>query len=148
MGTIMMRRKEKAMSIHREKMEHLFQHAESKDGCITLQAFRDTMSDPSLRTWLAAQDLDSSDVDTMFLLLDDAVGVTDGTITKDELIKGVSHLKGSARSIDLLILMRDVKQLKTMVDQICAKQGDALATYKACVRTDEGVHSVAGHCRC
>merc|ERR1711862_470559 len=98
--TIMMRRKQKAMQIHRQKMESLFKHAEkNEDGSIHLQAFRDIMSDPSLTTWLAAQDLDSADVDTMFILLDDAVGVPDGTITKDELIKGVSHLKGSARSL-------------------------------------------------
>jgi hypothetical protein len=39
-------------------------------------------------------DLDAGDIDTLFALIDDG----DGGITVDELIKGVSRLKGTARS--------------------------------------------------
>merc|ERR1712146_190646 len=52
--------------------------------------------------WLAAQELDASDGEKLFTLLDKG----NGHLSALDLVQGVSHLKGASRSIDLAALTR------------------------------------------
>ena len=56
-----------------------------------------TMADPFVVSWMAAYEIDVTDVELLFCLMDDG----DGTITAEELVSGVSRLKGFARSMGL-----------------------------------------------
>merc|ERR1712038_2229406 len=95
---IMMMQKTRAASAHVHKMRRLFQQADtSGDGYINLDEFKTVLSDTSVRLWLASMDMEVGDAERLFLLIDNG----DGLISADELIAGVSRLKGSARSIDL-----------------------------------------------
>eukprot|EP00971_Amphidinium_carterae_P038895 764457-Amphidinium_carterae.1 len=58
----------------------------SEHGC--LEEFRLVVSDPGIKTWLASMDLDASDVDMLFHIIDDDY---DGHLTVDELVRGASE---------------------------------------------------------
>lgn len=95
--------KERQMQMHAKKMRALFAQADrSHDGTIDVNEFRVMMGHEWIRTWLASMELNPGDTDNLFSLLDVDHS---GRITVEELIKGVSKLKGAARSIDLVTLM-------------------------------------------
>merc|ERR1712232_701073 len=102
----MVRQKERAMKKHAEKMTKLFLAADSSgDGYLDAEEFRGVMNDPGVRLWLSSMDIDAADADVLFGLLDTG----DGSLELKEIIQGVSRLKGPARSLDLNVLMRDLK---------------------------------------
>jgi hypothetical protein len=107
---IMVRQKEKATNMHAKKMHLLFRSADSSgNGLLDLQEFREVLREPGVKTWLAAMELDAGeDADNLFSLLDKE----NGQVSADALIKGMARLKGSARSIDMVSLMHEVKQLQ------------------------------------
>merc|ERR1712100_174069 len=110
--------KQRAIKNHTRKMQHLFEAAdESCDGSVDLSEFTKILEDESVRTWLAAQELDASDAATLFQLLDKGNNSLDAT----DLVKGVSQLKGSARSIDLQLLIRKHGQLEVIVGEVYKK---------------------------
>eukprot|EP00928_Gymnodinium_smaydae_P043323 TRINITY_DN29052_c0_g1_i2.p2 TRINITY_DN29052_c0_g1~~TRINITY_DN29052_c0_g1_i2.p2 ORF type:complete len:344 (+),score=84.34 TRINITY_DN29052_c0_g1_i2:1545-2576(+) len=106
---IMIRQKEKATKLHTKKMKHLFAQADdSGDGILNKDEFLEVMDDPSVKTWLAAMELDAGDPETLWELLDDG----DGHLTAEELVKGVGKLKGTAKSIDLVTLLHDFRRVE------------------------------------
>merc|ERR1712232_471649 len=107
---------ERTQRIHRNKMYALFAHAaESGDGIIDCEEFKDLLSNEDVRMWLGAQELNVSDAELVFNLLD-ASG--DQEISAEELIQGVGKLKGAARAIDLACLARDTKHLASAVGEL------------------------------
>jgi len=116
---IMVRQKQMAMTTHVRKMRALFERADdSGDGLLDIDEFRGVVSDPGIKTWLASMDLDASDADTLFHIIDDDMN---GHLTVDELIRGVSRLKGPARSIDMAMQMRDHQALQAVVLELRAQ---------------------------
>jgi len=110
-NTIMVRQKEKAMTTHAQKMKLLFMSCDSSgDGYVEYDEFEEVVSDPGVKTWLASMDLDPSDIDQLFFLID-SNGNGDGRISVEELIRGVSRLRGAARSIDMATLLSQQEQL-------------------------------------
>merc|ERR1712232_604740 len=103
------------MGLHTKKMKALFEAAdESGDGALDYDEFMTIITKPEVKSWLAAQQLDVSDAELMFVLMDDG----DGEITAPELVKAAAKLKGPARSIDLHNLMREHDDLKEVVLKI------------------------------
>eukprot|EP00928_Gymnodinium_smaydae_P050597 TRINITY_DN3414_c0_g2_i1.p1 TRINITY_DN3414_c0_g2~~TRINITY_DN3414_c0_g2_i1.p1 ORF type:complete len:512 (-),score=56.26 TRINITY_DN3414_c0_g2_i1:100-1635(-) len=106
---IMVRRKETQMQYHRKKMKQLWKEADmSGDGEITLNEWLALLDHPEVKTWLASMELESRDAALVFELLDES---DDGTVSFEELVVGVSKLKGAARSIDLHALAREHQKL-------------------------------------
>ncbi|CAE7150902.1 SCN11A [Symbiodinium pilosum] len=111
---IMMRNTEKKRHQHIKKMKSLFEAAdETGDGVLDHEEFIQVMTDPEIVNWLAAMDLQISDPNMVFDMV-----AEDGNITAEQLVKGVSRLKGSARSTDLHLLTLDVKKLTHMVQDL------------------------------
>merc|ERR1712232_1527438 len=88
------------------------------DGQISKDEFVSLVEDASVKMWLSSMDLDAGDGAKLFDLLDES---NDGQLSYDELVKGVSKLKGVARSIDLNTLMCDQRVLLDYAAQILAK---------------------------
>merc|ERR1711933_217309 len=99
---------------HQDKMKRLFKATDaSLDDRIEPEEFRATLNHPEVREWFAAQGLShTDDADLLFRLLDKDKS---GTISKMELLSGVSALEGNARSIDLKILLQEVQSLRASV---------------------------------
>mmetsp|Transcript_115926 Transcript_115926/g.328523 ORF Transcript_115926/g.328523 Transcript_115926/m.328523 type:complete len:133 (+) Transcript_115926:2-400(+) len=110
---IMMRRARQASRIHADKMRRLMQTADSSgEGQLDLEEFRRMLEDPGIRAWLASMEFNPGDVDALFCMMDDG----DGTLTVDEVIKGVAKFKGVARNLDLHMMLREQRQLKRHVE--------------------------------
>merc|ERR550532_2117622 len=110
----MMMTKERAKKTHMKKIGALFDLADADgDGQIELAEFKEVLADKEVRTWLAAMELDIHDDDELFNLLD----IDDsGSITADELVTGVSRLKGSAKNYDMVALQRGHTQIIGLLD--------------------------------
>merc|ERR1712137_612395 len=105
---LMLMQKKRLMQKHARKMKRFMSKADvSGDGGLSRDEFKGILKSEDVRAWFSAQDLDAGDADLLFSLLDTG----DEEITADELIVGVSRLKGAARSIDLYGLMHMVAVL-------------------------------------
>eukprot|EP00403_Amphidinium_massartii_P033243 CAMPEP_0178449998 /NCGR_PEP_ID=MMETSP0689_2-20121128/42870_1 /TAXON_ID=160604 /ORGANISM="Amphidinium massartii, Strain CS-259" /LENGTH=695 /DNA_ID=CAMNT_0020075395 /DNA_START=33 /DNA_END=2121 /DNA_ORIENTATION=- len=121
--TIMVRQKERAMRTHTRKMRALFDKLDdSGDNLLDLEEFKavvdgkdDDEDSRWIRTWLASMELDVSDVNTLYALLDES---NDGRLTADELIDGISRLRGPARSIDMAVQMREHRSMQAAVGEL------------------------------
>ncbi|CAJ1342845.1 unnamed protein product [Effrenium voratum] len=114
---IMMRQKERSSNLHEMKMRQLFLEADNDgDGLVSADEWRELVSHPAVQLWLGSMDLDAADADGLYELIHDLDA--DGDLTMDELIRGVARLKGTARSYDLQMLLRQVLALTNAVDSL------------------------------
>jgi len=87
---------------------------DSGDGCVNWEEFQDIINDQRVVTWLAALDFDVGHCKGMFKLLDDG----DGHVSFIEFIKGVQRLKGTAKSVDLITMQNELKEIRNLVHEI------------------------------
>eukprot|EP00971_Amphidinium_carterae_P223799 4440556-Amphidinium_carterae.1 len=107
--SIMMSQKNRQNDVHRQKMDTLFHYADNDgNGSLDREEFQNILRKQEVRTWLAAMDLDVADVDTVF----DLVANSDGQVSAAELVDGVARLKGPARSIDVVALLKNVETME------------------------------------
>jgi len=87
----------------------IFQVADPEgSGQITWPDFERIMTHDSMFKFFSAIDLDVTDAETLFDLLDFS---GDGAISADEFFCGCLRLRGAAKSLDLLVLSREVHTL-------------------------------------
>jgi Ca2+-binding EF-hand superfamily protein len=114
---IMVRQKRRAQIAHKHKMRRLFHSADSDgDGRLSREEFKDVLEDEEVTQWLSAMEFPAchteADINSLFEYLD-----RDGDefIDMEELIKGVSRLQGSAKSIDVKILKHDIDEVLSLL---------------------------------
>merc|ERR1711862_761185 len=87
------------------KMMALFAEADTTaDGLVHKEEFLELMHDEQVDTWLQAMDLFVRDPELTFHYLSGE----DGMLSMDELVKGVSRLKGPALSLDMVTHLAEV----------------------------------------
>merc|ERR1712137_885311 len=102
---LMVMQKKRLMEKHARKMRQFIQKADmSGDGALSREEFKGVLKSEDVKAWFAAQEIDAADADLLFSLLDTG----DEELTADELVVGVTRLKGAAKSIDLYGLMHMV----------------------------------------
>jgi len=115
---MMVLQRERMVKKHAEKMSVFFSLADtSGDGFLSFEEFDAILEDKKIQMWLSAMGLDVQNARLAFELLDDG----DNKLSADDLIQGVSLLKGNARSIDLMathVLIRRLEKL--MLQQVGA----------------------------
>jgi len=106
---IMMHQKESAARTHMSKMQRLFAAGDaSGDGLLDKKEFLRLMQNVEVHTWLSSMGLDAADGDALFEFMDKD---KDRNVSAEELIEGVSKLKGSARSLDLMMCLERQEEL-------------------------------------
>merc|ERR1712007_24412 len=86
-------------------MKFFFEKADvSKGDYIDKGQFIEVLKDKQMRLWLSAQDVEVGDADLLFDFIDDGTG----KVSVNQLINGISRLKGSARSIDVISLTHKI----------------------------------------
>merc|ERR1711957_621264 len=119
---IMVIQRKRLMDLHRNKMQKLFTSADldGDAGRLSFDELGAAVARPEVRTWLLAQELDIRDVELLFHLIDED---NSGSLTVEELTKGLAYMKGSARSIEmhralyeLHHLSQDVRKLMSHFD--------------------------------
>lgn len=121
--SVMLLHKVRARKLHMKKMTALFEHADlDGDGALSLREFQAVIDDTIVRTWLASQELDVSDACSLFELLDEG---SDGTLTASELDQGVARLKGGAKSMEMHMVIKEIQEMKPMVEKLCNTNANA-----------------------
>merc|ERR1719440_1753186 len=93
---IMMRQKTRASNILKQKMSTLFDALDSQgDGLIDFREFSVIAEIPEVKLWLAAMDVETDDLPTLFKLIDEDQG---GQVTIDEIATRMPRVRGAARS--------------------------------------------------
>lgn len=114
---LMLLKQRRQMQKHRKKIFHLIETATDvsrAEASLSWKQFNNMVHDPFIRAWLAAYEFDVSDAKLVFDLMDDG----DGLLTVDELMVGVTRLKGAARSIDLHVVIHQVNELSRLVGEM------------------------------
>lgn len=102
----------------------------SGDGYMTLEELHAVLSNPKIRTWLGMMELSVLDTEELFAILDNG----DGMVSCEEFTQGVVHLKGTARSQDVMA----IKQNSMMLAKEVKALHQALKRLNPAVRQSEG----------
>jgi len=105
---VMIMQKQRAQEDFTRKLKSLFFELDtSGDGMVTLDEFKTMLSQPTIRAWMGALEIDTHDMEGLFLLIDDG----NGQISLAEFLMGISRIKGSAKSIDMAHTLASLKRL-------------------------------------
>merc|ERR1712194_258432 len=108
--------KEAATRTHMSKMERLFKAGDtSGNGFLDKMEFSQLIKNPEVNTWLSSMGLEVGDADALFDFMD-----RDGDckVSVQELVHGVEMLKGTARSMDLLMCLSKQDELHQAMQDI------------------------------
>eukprot|EP00440_Ansanella_granifera_P010024 gb/GFBE01010872.1/.p1 GENE.gb/GFBE01010872.1/~~gb/GFBE01010872.1/.p1 ORF type:complete len:587 (+),score=118.18 gb/GFBE01010872.1/:1-1761(+) len=116
--TIQIRQAEHKKRNHMNKMQKLFQIADnSGDGVLTESEFLSIVDNPKVKSWLSAQELNVHDPEMLFRLIDSGAGCA-GEVSAEQFVTGVGKLKGPARSMDLLQVMFEMRDLRSVLQSV------------------------------
>jgi len=136
---IMVMQKQLKIASHVRKMTKLTKILdEDNNGYLTRNEFAKILEEPELKLWLAAMEVDITDVDAIFPLLDDG----DGKLTISELVSGFARFKGPARQLDICILMEQVEDVRLGMRELAGKVDKEDETHK---NISKLVNSLASH---
>lgn len=104
--------KQKAQRNLMNKLQNMFLALDtSGDGLLSWDEFNEAISSPKMAFWMSQLELESSDLKSLFTLLDGG----DGLISVNEFMEGATRLRGPAKSIDVAkLLMLCTKTEKTL----------------------------------
>ncbi|CAE8623342.1 unnamed protein product [Polarella glacialis] len=110
---LMIDAKGKAKTAYARKLHILFRELDtSGDGKVSWEEFEVLLTDDRLRSFLAAMEIDASDLKGLF----DVLGDGSGDITADEFIAGAWSLNGAAKAVDMAQLLSIVKRLDSKLE--------------------------------
>jgi len=116
-------KREQARDVYIGKIRDIFKELDdSGDGLVNKEEFDQLMTDPVIRDWLSTMDLEVTELETVFKLLDDG----DGNIEVDEFIKGVGRVRGNAKSIDMVNLISLTKKMDAKIEGMQKKMDKKL----------------------
>jgi hypothetical protein len=105
------------------KMHKLFLEADdSGTGFVTREQFIDVVEDARVKAWLSAMGIEVSDAGIVFEMVDEG----DHRISVHQFVDGLTRLKGAARTIDLVQVLRLVRNCVAVVQDI----GDSVGIQK------------------
>jgi hypothetical protein len=97
------------------KLLEIFEEADtSGSGILTLNKFEALLANPAVKAFMAAMGLETHESKNLFGMLDDG----DGLITAEEFVEGALHLKGTARSRDVIAIMHSFNKLQARLDSM------------------------------
>jgi len=90
----------------RHKMQDLFEALDlDHSGEIGFHEFMTIAGQPDFKVWLESLDIETDDLLMLFLLIDKD---GDGLLTLDEILEKVPRIRGCARGIDMLAVLKGI----------------------------------------
>ncbi|CAK0870216.1 unnamed protein product [Prorocentrum cordatum] len=137
----MVLKKQRHMRTQRRKLEKLFRAADSdSNGRVSRPEFARILKNSGVRLWLASMDYDPKDPNYLFDLLDKDGG---GDLSASEFLRGMTHLRGFARAMDVLHLDKQQEHVQRLVKSsfvlptpIHWQTSRAPTTWSGCCRSD------------
>lgn len=112
---VILMKKKRASEDYLAKVHDLFMELDNDgDGRVSEEEFMQLGEDKVLRAFLGSLDLDFNELAHLFHLLDDG----DGQVELDEFVYGVSMLRGAAKSIDVITMLKVIHRLEVKLDEI------------------------------
>eukprot|EP00928_Gymnodinium_smaydae_P099020 TRINITY_DN9344_c0_g2_i1.p1 TRINITY_DN9344_c0_g2~~TRINITY_DN9344_c0_g2_i1.p1 ORF type:complete len:561 (+),score=144.59 TRINITY_DN9344_c0_g2_i1:127-1809(+) len=112
---VAMMNKERAAKNYVAKLHDLFEELDdSGDGKVTRGEFEQLLTDSVMKRFLSTLELEVADLDNLFRLLDDG----DGSVMREEFVHGVATMKGTAKSIDVVTLLKVSRKMDEKIDRI------------------------------
>jgi len=112
---VMIMRKERTQRANSQKLQEIFEELdETGDGYVTWDEFQLLLVDDVMRKFLSTMDLDVGDLEDLFKLLDDG----DGQVQSHEFINGINTLRGQAKNIDLLSLLKISRRMSATLERL------------------------------
>lgn len=97
------------------KLREIFEELDdSGDGLLSWAEFEPLVTDELLRTWLSTLDIDTQELESLFQILDTG----DGKIDVGEFTRGMSRVRGPAKSIDVLKIITNLGQISGKLDTL------------------------------
>lgn len=123
---MMVLEKMKTKSTFADKLRNFFNKTADLDGdgYITREEFRIALSDPVACTSLQTLEIDTTEIENLFTMLDDG----DGKISFEEFLGGAARLKGAARSIDQITIIHNQTKMLTRIELLCDRLGLATSS--------------------
>eukprot|EP00927_Polykrikos_kofoidii_P028199 TRINITY_DN24651_c0_g1_i1.p1 TRINITY_DN24651_c0_g1~~TRINITY_DN24651_c0_g1_i1.p1 ORF type:complete len:724 (-),score=74.27 TRINITY_DN24651_c0_g1_i1:53-2224(-) len=110
---VMINEKKAQSAAYLRNLDHLFQVLdESGDGILTFEELALCISEPTVKAWFQAIDVNITEASHLFCLLDID---EDGTLSRDEFISGIKQLRGPASSIDMMCVMKTLRQIDNRI---------------------------------
>eukprot|EP00929_Paragymnodinium_shiwhaense_P099678 TRINITY_DN6144_c2_g1_i1.p1 TRINITY_DN6144_c2_g1~~TRINITY_DN6144_c2_g1_i1.p1 ORF type:complete len:693 (-),score=167.77 TRINITY_DN6144_c2_g1_i1:135-2213(-) len=119
---LMVMEKNRWEDMHEQKVKALFEQAdESQDGLVDYSEFMMIMSDEKVTHWMEAMGIEVEEPRLVWDLLCSWSKIHGGHTDKLNVqwfVKGIGRLKGQAKSLDVLKLLREIGDLKIQLEQI------------------------------
>jgi len=121
------RKTRRTQARHLQRLRDFFEEVDmDHNGTLEWDEFQRVLSDPLVAQWLRTLEIDPSDLEELFGLLDDG----DGQISMEEFIRGANKMKGSAKAMDMVNLLSHVKRVHRKLDELmqasCAPSASGL----------------------
>jgi len=98
----------KASEMRMKSLDRLFCKLDkSGDGVLTWDEYSEIVTDPHIKAWFATLDVDASELEELFSLLDDGYG----QIHRNDFTSAIKKVKGNARAMDLVAVQGDLRKL-------------------------------------
>lgn len=118
---IMIKQKHKEQERFTKALVDLFSAIDSSgDGYITWEEIEAVVDDPKLKLWMASLDIAPRDLEIIFKAID-VNG--DNSITPEELILNAGRIRGSAKSLDIVQVLSQMKLIEGKVDRLSQTAG-------------------------
>jgi hypothetical protein len=111
-----------------QEIKRIFHEADVDGvGSLDFNQFKEHLQSPWVRAYFAGLDIDPEEATIIFTLMDTD---SNGRLSCEEFIDGTMKLKGSARSVDLLLLMYDNARFSIRLNTLCSLVEDELREIK------------------
>merc|ERR1712226_857354 len=109
--------------IHCDKMHKLFVEAdENRDGFLDVEEWLAVCKDAWVQKWLLSQEIQGQDAATLFEMMANGTG----NISADDLIRGMSALKGPGATMDIIAQIHNVSRSVEKIQEVpCARHATA-----------------------
>jgi len=115
-----MQKKQKGTEAHCKKIGEVFRELDrTGSGFLCWEDFSELLADDMLKTWLSSMDIDTHDLSHLFKVLSNG---GEDQISLDDLVVGMSRIKGPAKSIDVLKLLSNTSTLEAQLDLLLAEK--------------------------
>jgi len=116
------------------KVRTFFKEADKdKSGMLSIEEFRETLTHPDVQAYFNALDLDVTQAELLFTLLDQ--DRNDGVISLDEFLAGCMRLRGQAKSIDVNILLHANRRLFNRITELMEAVAEAFDLDSGCPKS-------------
>jgi len=116
---LLISQKKRQNEVNKKNLLKLFKEIDtSGDGQLSYDELEAVLTNPNMKLWMAALEIDTNDLQRLFHLLDDG----DGNISIDEFVGGIGRLKGPAKAIDVASLMVTINKIEAQLHELSAKQ--------------------------